>query len=212
MITLHTGNFHSSYAQGIVRDIRVRWALEEAGIPYDVKILSREDLTTAEYRQRQPFGQIPVIEEDGEFLSESSSIVLYLGERSEVLLPRDKIARARAISWVMAAISSVEQHVYFLGRLDLFPGDYKPDPAMRPMAVDFVEKRLVALSAWLGEKDYLEDRFTAGDLVMASVLKMLRHTDLVAQKPNLKRYLDRCEARPAFQRAYHDHMAAYQPA
>jgi glutathione S-transferase len=209
MITIYTGDFHGAHAHGLVRDIRLRWALEEAGIPYQVKLIGREDLATPAYRRLQPFGQIPAIEDDGLVLFETSAIVLHIGERSDVLLPSDPAGNARARTWVLAAVASVEPFISNLCRIDLFPSNPTVDILLRPTAEEFVKRRLSALAAWLGERDYLENRFTAGDLVMASVLKLLRHTDLVAQEPNLRKYLDRCEARPAFQRAIQEHMAVY---
>lgn len=210
MIVLHTGNFHAPFAQGLVRDIRVRWALEEAGIPYETRLLSREDTCRPEYRALQPFGKIPAIEDDGLTLFESAAIVLYLGERSETLLPADRIGKARATAWVLAAVNTVEPAVEHLCHIDLFPSHPKEEQIIRPTVEQKLMAKLAPVVAWLEGKEYLEGRFTAADIIMASSLKLMRHTDIVAQHPVLSAYVQRCEARPAYQRALRDHLAAYE--
>lgn len=201
MLTVSAFRWVPPFAQGVVRDLRVRWACEEAGLPYRSALIDRETQASPAYRRKQPFGQVPVAEEDGLVLFESGAIVLHIGERSEALLPREPAARARAVGWVFAALNSIEPRVSQLAEIDLFHPDKAWAKERRPEVEAAVRKRLGELAAWIGERTWLEDRFTAGDLMMASVLRILRHTDLVAAEPVLHAYLGRCEARPAFQKA-----------
>jgi len=210
MITISAFKWVPPFAQGLVRDLRVRWALEEAGLPYQVKLIDSSDQASAEYRVRQPFGQVPVFEEDGLVLFESGAIVLHIGARSEVLLPADATARARATTWLFAALNSVEVMIQPLAALDLFYADQDWAKMQRPGAERWVTRRLSELATWLGDREYLEDRFSAGDLMMTSVLRILRHTELIETHANLKAYQARCEARPAFQRALRDQMAVFE--
>jgi len=197
------------FAQGLVRDLRVRWALEEAGLPYEERLLALGDNKSEDYRKLQPFGQVPTFEEDGMVLFESGAVVLHIGERSKALLPSDPAARARATSWMFAALNSVEPSIMSLIQIDLkFAGDAAATQ-LREATVDAVKGRLESVVAWLGERDYLEDRFTAGDLLMVTVLRILRHTDMVSGIPALAAYVARCEARPAFQKALAAQMAAF---
>jgi glutathione S-transferase len=200
------------FAQGLARDFRVRWALEEARIPYEARLIGPEDQASAAYRALQPFGQIPAIEADGLTLFESGAIVLYIAERSEALAPSDAHGLARTNAWIFAALNSVEPAVITLAGLDLFHAGETWAAESRPVAVQAVQKRLAALEQWLGGRDYLEDRFTAGDLLMTTVLRILRHTDIVSDRPTLRAYQERCEARPAFQGAMADHLKPYQAA
>jgi glutathione S-transferase len=193
-----------------VRDLRVRWALEEAGIPYQERLIGREDQSSAAYRALQPFGQVPAIE-DGELrLFESGAIVLHVAERNNALLPADSVGRERARAWVFAALNSVEPAIQRLTELDLFHANEPWMPAARPSAVDAVQRRLDCLEGWLGGREYLEGRFTAGDLMMTTVLQILRHTDIVAQRPALDAYQKRCEARPAFRKALADQLKPFE--
>ena len=209
MITLTAFRWVPPFAQGQVRDLRVRWALEEAGIPYQERLVGPEDLATAAYRALQPFGQVPAIETGELKLFESGAIVLHIAESSEALMPRDPNGRARTIAWMFAALNSVEPPVQELGRLDAFHAGEAWAAARRPMAVEAAQKRLAALEDWLGGRDYLEDRFTAGDLLMTTVLRILRHTDIVSERPALKAYQERCEIRPAFRKALADHLEPF---
>ena len=197
------------FAQGLVRDLRVRWALEEAGIPYRERLLdaTRE---RPDHFSLQPFGQVPTFAEQGIQMFESGAILLHLGERSEVLLPGDAAGRARAMCWLFAALNSVEPLVMEFGTIDLFAKDEEWAKLRRPSLVEAIRKRLGCLSDALGEKDYLEDRFTLGDLVMTTVFRDLRDTDLVAEHPNLARLQARCEARPAFGRALEAQIAPFR--
>lgn len=211
MITVTAFKSVPPFAQGLVRDLRVRWALEEAGVPYAQKLLSREDADGAEYRAIQPWGQVPVMEDDDLTLFESGAIVLCIAERSEVLCPRDDAGRAKTIQWLFAALNSIEPHVQNLVSLDLFFANEDWAKARRPGAEAFCRMKLASLSRRLGEREHLEGRFTAGDLMMTTVLRNLRHTDIITSDPVLGPYVARCEARPAFQRALAAQMAAFEP-
>jgi len=209
MIEVTTFRWVPPFARGLVRDLRVRWALEEAGLPYQVKQIGFEDKDAAVYRALQPFGQVPVLEEDGRVMFESGAIVLHIAERSEVLAPADRQGWARTTAWVIAALNSVEPAVQNLAAIDLFYADQPWAQQGRATAEHAATTRLAEVADWLDGRDYLEDRFTAGDLMMTSVLRALRHTDLVAKTPGLQPYLDRCEARPAFQKALADQLACF---
>jgi len=197
------------FAQGLVRDLRPRWALEEAGLPYEVRLIGSEDQATPEYRRLQPFGQVPALEEDGLVLFESGAIVLHIAERTEALMPREAEGRERARTWVFAALNSVEPQIQNLTGVDLFHAGEDWAPGWRRVAEHRAVDRLQKLSDWLGDRDYLEDRFTAGDLMMTTVLRIPRHVDLLERWPNLVAYRRRCEARPAFRRALEAQMAPF---
>jgi glutathione S-transferase len=197
------------FAQGLVRELRVRWALEEAGLAYEELVIGPEDQVSEIYRRMQPFGQVPAYEEDGLVLFESGAILLHIAQKSEILMPTDPAARARLTAWLFAALSSIEPPIANLAAIDLFHADETWAMLRRPGAEKAVKARLAALSDWLEGRDYLEGRFTVADLLMTTVLRILRHTDLVAQMPVLEAYRKRCEARPAFHKALADHMALY---
>ncbi|WP_244624454.1 glutathione S-transferase family protein [Sphingomonas sp. So64.6b] len=197
------------FARGLVRDIRVRWALAKAGIPYRVRRLDATTQRPADYFHEQPFGQVPVFVEGDLGLFESGAIVLHIGERSDALLPADAAGRARATCWVIAALNSIEPMIFELVNIDVFNAGEQWAALRRPEAERKVRERLSRLSDWLGEQDYLEGRFTVGDLIMASVLRNLRHTGLVAEHANLAAYLARCEARPGFQQALAEQLADF---
>jgi glutathione S-transferase len=202
MITISAFKWVPEFAKGQVRDLRVRWALEEAGLPYTTRLLEQGDQDQPQYRALQPFGQVPIFEEDGLVLFESGAIVLHIGERSEVLLPKDSGARARATQWLIAALNSIEPCIMNVAAIDLFYAGEEWAKLRRPGAVAFVERRLAALTRSLGDKPFLDgERFTAGDLMMTTVLRILSHTDMVSREPRLAAYLDRCTARAAFKRA-----------
>jgi glutathione S-transferase len=198
------------FAQGLVRDLRVRWALEEAGLPYRERLLDARNERPKAYFLEQPFGQVPIYTEGDIRMFESGAIVLHIGERSEALLPRDPAGRARAACWVFAALNSVEPAITELANIDLFNADAEWARGRRPGAETRVRSKLDRLSAWLGEREYLEDRFTVGDLLMTAVLRILRHTDLVAEYPNLARYQARCESRLAFRRALEAQLTRFK--
>lgn len=202
MITVSAFKWVPDFARGQVRDLRVRWALEEAGLTYRTRLLAQGEQSSSEYRALQPFGQVPVFEEDGFVLFETGAIVLYVGDRSEALLPKEPHARARATQWLVAALNSIEPSVMNVAAIDLFYADEEWAKLRRPGAVEFAERRLAGLAAALGDKPFLDgDRFTAGDLVMSTVLRILKHTDIVTRDRRLAAYVERCIARPAFQRA-----------
>jgi len=202
MITISAFRWVPDFAQGLVRDLRVRWALEEAGLPYETRLLDQGDQDEGDYRALQPFGQVPILEEGGFVLFETGAIVLYLGERSEALLPKDPGARARATQWLVAALNSIEPFVQNVASIDIFHANEEWAKLRRPGAVEFVKRRLSALSSSLGDKPYLDgERFTAGDLMMTTVLRILEHTGIVTRDRRLAAYVERCTARPAFKRA-----------
>jgi glutathione S-transferase len=209
MITVSAFRWVPDFARGLVRDLRVRWALEEAGLPYETWLLGSDDKNHETYRTLQPFGQVPAFEEDGLVLFESGAIVHHIASKSEALMPRDEKARARTLSWMFAALNSIEPHIANLTAIDLFHADKAWAKERRPAALELARTRLDALSAWLKGRDHLEDRFTAADLLMTTVLRIPRHCDLVSAMPVLEGYRLRCEARPAFQRALAAQMADF---
>jgi len=210
MITLTTLPWAPPFAQGLVRDLRVRWALEEAGLPYRVKLATRDERQLPAYRALQPFGQVPVYEDEGVTLFESGSIVRRVAERSEALQPRDPAGAARVLTWMFAALNSVEPAVNNLVEVDLFARDTEWAAPRRPAVVAFLKGRLGAVASRLEGREYLEDRFSAGDLLMASVLRILRHTTIVEEMPALHAYVKRCTARPAFERALAAQMKVFE--
>jgi glutathione S-transferase len=213
MITISAFKSVPDFAQGQVRDLRARWALEEAGLPYKTRLLKQGDQGQPEYRALQPFGQVPMLEEDGFVLFESGAIVLYIGERSEKLLPKDAAARARATQWLIAALNSIEPFVMNVAMIDLFYANEQWAKLRRPGAVEFAQGRLSALAKSLGDKPYLDgDRFTAGDLMMTTVLRILKHTDIVTSDKTLAAYVERCTARPAFRRAFDAQIGDFREA
>jgi glutathione S-transferase len=213
MITISAFQWVPEFARGQVRDLRARWALEEAGLPYRTRLIDQGDQDKPNYRALQPFGQVPILEEDGVVLFESGAIVLYIGERSETLLPRDAHARARATQWLIAALNSIEPFVMNVALIDLFYANEEWAKLRRPGAVEFLQKRLSALSGSLGDKLYLDgDRFTAGDLMMTTVLRILGHSDIVTSDPRLTAYIERCTARPAFKRALDAQLGDFRDA
>ena len=197
------------FARGLARDLRVRWALEEAGLPYQARLIGPEDQASTSYRAMQPFGQVPAYEEDGLVLFESGAILLHIAERSEALMPSDAKSRSRMTAWMFAALNSIEPTIQNLTAIDLFHSAEDWAKERRPAALKAAQTRLTALSNWLDGRDYLEDRFTAADLLMTTVLRIPRHTDLIAQMPILEAYRLRCEARPAFKTALADQMADF---
>jgi glutathione S-transferase len=213
MITISAFRWVPDFAKGQVRDLRVRWALEEAGLPYRTRLLEQNEKDNSEYRAWQPFGQVPAFEEDGLTLFESGAIVLHIGEKSEALLPKDPGARARATQWLIAALNSIEPFIMNVATLNfMFPGEVWVDQA-RPRMIDIMNRRLAALSASLGDKQFLDgQRFTAGDLMMATVLRIFDGSDLVRRDPRLSAYIDRCTQRPAFQRALDAQLGDFRDA
>jgi glutathione S-transferase len=197
------------FAQGLVRDLRVRWALEEAGRTYEARLIGPEDQKTESYRHLQPFGQVPSYEENGLVMFESGAIVLHIAEQSEALMPPDPGGRARVTTWMFAALNTVEPHIQNLTEVDLFYAKEEWAKARRPSLVEAAQKRLTSLADWLKGREYLEDRFTAADLLMTTVLRTARHTELISAIPVLETYRLRCEARPAFQKALAAQLADF---
>lgn len=195
------------FAAGLVRDLRVRWALEEAELDYRVRLLDQQ--RPADYVLEQPFDQVPCFKDGQVAIFETGAIVQYIGEQSEVLLPRHPQGRYRAIQWSYAALNSVEPAITKLVLIDIFHQGEEWARLGRPNAEEFVRLKLKRLSDWLDGNEWLEDRFTIGDLLMVTVLRNLRHTDLVAGFPNLADYVARGEARPAFQHALADQLATF---
>ena len=185
--------------RGLVRDMRVRWALEEVGRPYDVRHLRWGEQKESAHRARNPFGQAPAYEEDGLVLFESGAIVLHVAESGPGLLPRDPAGRARAIGWMFAALNTVEPVVWDLTVAKIMEGDKAK--ARLPGVMDRLHERLRELSAWLGDRDWLDGAFSAGDLLMVQVLRHLGEPAILDAYPNLAAYVARGEARPAFARA-----------
>jgi glutathione S-transferase len=206
LITIYTEAFPGQHSCGLIRDIRIRWALEEAELPYRVEYI---DHTDPSYRVRQPFGQVPAVDYSGLPLFDSSAIILRVADGCEALLPRDEAERGRALAWGMSAITTIEYPILNLCRIDLFPAKPELEIQLRPFNEQLVTKKLDDLSTALGEQEYLEGRFTVGDLLMASALVFLRHTDLVEAHPRLGPYLRRCHSRPAYLKAMEAHMAAF---
>jgi glutathione S-transferase len=189
--------------RGLARDFRVRWALEEVGRPYDVQLLSFRAMKEPDYLTLQPFGQIPAYREDGLILFESGAIVLHLAERYPgVLLPADPHARARAIAWMFSALNTVEPPIVEREGFVLTETHKPWFEGRLPMLVDRVRARLDALSRRLGDAEWLDCDFSAGDLLMVTVLRRLDSSGLARAIPNLAAYIARGEARPAYQRAF----------
>jgi glutathione S-transferase len=196
------------FAQGQVRDLRVRWALEEAGIDYAERLLDARSDRPAAYYGEQPWGQVPVYREGDFTLFESGAIVLHIGENSEALLPRDAAGRAKATQWLIAALNSIEPFAMQLVTIDIFAAGEAWTIERRPQVAEFLDKRLRRLADALGERDWLEDRFTVGDLMMSTVLR-IPPPEMIAEHPSLANYKRRCEARPAFARALAAQIAAF---
>jgi glutathione S-transferase len=210
MITLYAYTWVPDFAQGYVRDLRVRWALEEAGLPYVEKLISHSDRLSPDYLTSQPFGQVPAIESDGAILFESGAIVLHIARLSERLMPSDVRGRGRTEAWMFAALNTVEPHVAHLADIDLFCAGENWAKERRPSAITAIEQRADKLQAWLGDSDYLDGSFSAGDLLMSDVFRSLGKTDILDKRPPLKAYLDRCTARPAFQKALADQLRSFE--
>jgi len=193
--------------KGLARDTRVRWALEEAGLPYEVRLVSFRAMKEAAHLALNPFGQIPTYEEGDLALFETGAIVLHIAERHPGLFPADANARTRAITWMFAALNTVELPILELVTVKLAEGD-RPWKAERlPLVEDRVRARLNQLAARLGDGDWLDGGFSAGDLLMVSVLLRLRPSGLLSEFPSLAAYVARGEARPAYQRAFAAQLA-----
>ncbi|MBC8038163.1 MAG: glutathione S-transferase family protein [Rhizobiales bacterium] len=193
--------------KGLARDTRLRWALEESGQPYEVRLVSFRAMKEPAQLALHPFGQIPTYEEEGLALFETGSIVLHIAQRHAGLLPDDANARARAITWVFAAVNTVEPPILELANAKLLEGDRPWTKERLPLVTDRVRDRLKKLSARLGSADWLDGGFSAGDLMMVSVLLRLRSSGILDEYPNLAAYVVRGEARPAYKRAFAAQLA-----
>jgi glutathione S-transferase len=198
--------------RGQARDMRVRWALEEVGQPYDVRLVSFSEMKEPAHCALHPFGQIPTYEEGDLALFESGAIVLHIAERHAGLLPGDAKARARAITWMFAALNTLEPPIIDLQIVNLLERDQSWYEQRLSMVEDRIRDRLNELSRRLGDADWLDGAFSAGDLLMVTVLRRLNRTDLLAEYPNLSAYVARGEARPAFRRAFDAQLAVFTAA
>jgi glutathione S-transferase len=194
------------FAHGVVRDLRLRWAFEEIGRPYRTELFDAMKPRDPAYRQWQPFGQVPAFDDGAHRLHESGAILLYIGEQDERLLPIEPEARWQAIAWCFSALNSVEPMLMQIVSLDVF---HRKEPwvaAARPSAVALAEQRLASLSDALAGREWLAGPFSIADILMVTVLRNLRHTDIVGQYGNVRAYQKRGEDRPAFGRALADQL------
>jgi glutathione S-transferase len=198
--------------RGLARDMPVRWALEEVGQPYEVRLVSFSEMKQSAHLALQPFGQIPTYEEGDLVLFESGSIVFHIAQRHAGLLPEDPNARARAISWMFAALSTIEPPILELSIARLLEADRSWTKARLPLIEDRLRVRLGELSRRLGDADWLDQAFSAGDLLMANVLRRLKPSGLLGEYPNLVAFVARGEARPAFKRAFEAQLAVFMAA
>jgi glutathione S-transferase len=195
--------------QGLARDMRVRWALEEAGQPYEVRLVSFAEMKAPAHRRLHPFGQIPTYEEGDLVLFESGAIVFHIAQRHGGLLPDDPNARARAITWMFAALSTIEPAIVEREQVPYSEGDRSWYKARLPLIEDRIRARLDELSARLGDADWLDGDFSAGDLMMVMVLRRLDGMGIREEYPNLSAYVARGEARPAYKRAFAAQLAVF---
>jgi glutathione S-transferase len=193
--------------KGLARDTRVRWALEEVGRPYEVRLVSFQAMKEPAHLALHPFGQIPTYQDGGLALFETGAIVLHIAQRHAGLLPDDADARARAITWMFAALNTVEPPILELMTARILEGDKPWTKERLPLVEDRIRDRLKPLSNRLGDAEWLDGAFSAGDLMMASVLLRLRASGLLDEFPNLAAYLARGEARPAYKRAFAAQLA-----
>lgn len=197
------------FAQGLVRDLRVRWALEEIGRPYRVRLLDATRPRPEEYFCEQPFGQVPTYRDEEVQLFESGAILIHLGMQDQRLLPLDTSGRMRAIAWLIASLNSVEPAIFPLLMIDVFNKGEPWTEGARPKFMERLHGRLECMSKALGDKEWLEDRFTIADLMLVTVLRQLRGGQTVDKYPNLAAHVARGEARPAFQQALADQLAVF---
>jgi glutathione S-transferase len=196
--------------RGLARDMRVRWALEEVHLPYDVRLVSFQEMKQPAHLALHPFGQIPTYQEGELALFESGAILLHVAERHAGLLPEDANARSRAIAWMFAALSTMEPPIVEFGMSKIVERDKSWFEQRLPMLEDRVRTRLGQLSARLGDADWIDGAFSAGDLLMVTVLRRLDGSGLVEEYPNLAAYVARGEARPAYKRAFDAQLAVFR--
>ena len=209
MYTLTTFRSVPSFAIGHVRDLRVRWALEEAGQPYDLRLIDFAEAATPGYRREQPFGQVPVLQDGDLTLFETGAILLHLGERHPALLPRDPDARAQVTMWTFAALNSVEPYLGNLANLVAFSMNEPWAAAQRPVLEEIALKRLGQVDDWLAGRDYLAGNFSAADILMTTVVRLLDGMGYVERFDRLTAWRDRCTARPAYRKALADQVALF---
>ena len=197
--------------KGLARDTRVRWALEEAGLPYEVRLVSFAEMKQPAYLALHPFGQIPTYEEGDLVLFETGAIVFHIAEQHVGLLPKDREARARAITWMFAALNTVEPPILEFTTAKIFEADKSWSSARLPLVTDRVRAPLNRLAARLDNADWLDGVFSAGDLLMVSVLLRLRSSGILDEYPNLAAYVARDEARPTYKRAFAAQLAINAP-
>ena len=195
--------------RGLARDMRVRWALEEVGQPYDVRLVSFAEMKQPEHLALHPFGQIPTYQEGGLALFESGAIVLHIADRHTGLLPEDPDGRMRAIAWLFAALNTVEPPIVELSMAGILERGESWYEARLSFLQDRVRARLSQLVAWLGDAEWLDGEFSAGDLMMVTVLRRLEGSGPLVEFPTLHAYIARGEARPAYQRAFADQLAVF---
>ncbi len=195
--------------QGLARDMRVRWALEEVGQPYDVRLVSFREMKEPAHRALHPFGQIPTYEEGDLALFESGAIVFHIAEHHQGLLPDDADARARAVTWMFAALSTVEPPIVDLEVAKLVEGDKSWSEERLPLVKDRIRNRLGELSARLGDAEWLDGAFSAADLIMVHVLRRLEGSGILEEYPDLSAYVARGQARPAYKRAFAAQLAVF---
>lgn len=208
-VTITAFDWVPDFARGQVRDLRVRWALEELGEDYDVRYLGQGEQKRSAHRARQPYGQVPTLEEGDLTLFESGAIVLYLAETRGKLLPADPAARARAIEWMFAALNTVEPPIMDLAIVDLFEADKPWSKPRRPAVEERIRERLKGTADRLGDRDWIDGDFSAGDLLMVAVLRIIGDDPLLAEHPSLVAYVERGTERPAFKRALDAQMAGF---
>ncbi len=204
-------NWVPDFAQGFVRDLRVRWALEEAGIAYTENLIGHHEKLTPAYCRRQPFAQVPAYRDGPVDMFESGAIVMRTAQASDALMPGDDEGRARTMSWVFAAMNSVEPMVMSVRMAELFWAGEPWAGAFGAKPGEALNGRLSRLAGWLGQKSYLEDRFTAGDLMMACVLREVAGSEHLSPFPELEAYCARCTERPAFKPALEAQLQAFGP-
>ena len=195
--------------RGLARDIRIRWALEEVGQPYSVRLLSFSEMKEPAHRALHPFGQIPTYEDGNLVLFESGAIVFHIADHHAGLLPDDENARARAITWMFAALNTVEPPILELVTVKILEGDKPWSKERLPLVEERIRNQLKQLSAHLGNADWLDGQFSAGDLMMVSVLLRLGSSGILEGFPNLSAYVARGEARPAYKRAFDAQLAVF---
>lgn len=195
-------NWVPDFAQGFVKDLRVRWALEESGMPYTERLINHEQKLQPEHLARQPFAQVPVYKDDAVEMFESAAIVMYIAQSSDALMPKETETRARVMSWAFAALNSIEPYVANVSGTQLFHGNAPWAAGYLENARGMMNARLKQLSHWLKGRNYLEaEQFTAADLLMASVLREIERDGGFERFPDLRAYCERCTSRPAFARA-----------